>query len=113
MNASQVGETKLVKIEGPDGEFGIAFYGANREGLRYLYQDSKHRFFFYAEVKPKPVWTVVIEFERVLRLTPDEERALEHNIEHFFKTRHFLHPGQEAPPGGDAKIVTFQWGVVR
>jgi hypothetical protein len=36
-------ESKIVQIEGPGGEFGVAFAGTSKESLCYFYQDSKRK----------------------------------------------------------------------
>jgi hypothetical protein len=104
---------KIAKIDGPDGEFGIAFGGTTKEGFYYLYQDEKRRFLFFVDINPKPVWTVTVESTSGLHVTHDEEAALKKNIEFFFKTRDFSYPDRKAPEGGAAELVTFQWGIAR
>jgi hypothetical protein len=105
-------ESKIVQIEGPEGEFGIACAGASKEGLYYFYRDSKHSFFFYPQFQYKPV-RVTIEYASGIMVSAQEEATLRKNIEFFFKTRDRIHPEREPESGMAAEIVTFQWEIVR
>jgi hypothetical protein len=104
---------KIAEIDGPNGSFGIAFGGTTKEALYYVYRDSKYRFFFYADVNPKPIWRVTVESTSGISVSREEEARLRKNIDFFFRTRDFARPTQEAPAGGAAEIVEFQWRVAR
>lgn len=104
---------KIAEIDGPNGTFGIAFGGTTKEALYYLYRDSKHRFFFYADVNPKPIWRVTVESTSGISVSREEEALLRGNIDFFFRTRDNIRPAKEAPAGGAAEIVDFKWRVAR
>lgn len=110
MAASKSLESRIVTLQGPGGEFGMAFDGAHRDGLHFLYRDSKHQFFFYADTNPTPIWTITIEFADRLTVSRDEANRIESNIEFFFKTRDYLRPEREV---SFVKVVTFRWRIVR
>jgi hypothetical protein len=60
MTESNSPEFKISTVDGPNGAFGIATAGAQKEGLRYLYRDEKRSFFFYADIESTPKWTVTV-----------------------------------------------------
>src|SRR5271168_1310258 len=43
---------KIFKIQGPNGNFGIASAGAGPEGRSFLYEDEKYHFVFQADIEP-------------------------------------------------------------
>jgi hypothetical protein len=109
MIPQQVEGSSIATMSGPRGIFGIAFVGASREGLRYFYSNGEQSFFFYANVKSKPIWTVSVEPTSGLIATPEAETRIRANIEFFFKSRNYSRPDKEAIPGTEAQVVTFQW----
>jgi hypothetical protein len=113
MTSQQFDDSKIAEIQGPTGEFGIAFAGAGKDGLKYLYRDDKYRFFFYPQIETKPVWRVNVEATSGLAVSKQEEARLKENIELFFKTRHLLYPEREMGAEDTAQIVTFSWGVAQ
>jgi hypothetical protein len=106
-------ESKIVRIEGPGGDFGIAFAGTGKEGLHYFYRDSRHSFFFYPQFQYKPLVRVTIEWTSGILVSSEEEARLRKNIEFFFKSRDRTHPEREPKPGMAAEAVAFQWRIAR
>jgi hypothetical protein len=104
---------KIAEIDGPNGTFGIAFGGTTKEALYYLYRDSKYRFFFYADVNPKPIWRVTVESTSGISVSREEEVLLKENIAFFFRTRDNIRPAQQARAGAAAEIVEFKWRIAR
>jgi hypothetical protein len=104
---------KIAEIDGPNGTFGIAFGGTTKENLYYLYRDSKYRFFFYADVNPKPIWRVTVESTSGISVSHEEEALLRKNIDFFFRTRDNIRPEQQARAGAAAEVVEFTWRVAR
>src|ERR1700722_13392573 len=106
MAAQDNPEFKPVKIHGPSGEFAIAFAGSMPDAYCFLYEDEKHRFFFYAQMDFKPVWWVAVEATSAgkgsgppIRTSSEEEARLRGNIEFFFKTRFYISPERELKAG--------------
>ena len=111
-------EFKLAAIQGPRGEFAVAFAGAMLDGLCFLYKDEGRRFFFYAQVDFEPTWRVTVGATSTgkgsgppIRTTPAEEARLRENVEFFFKTRFYVFPEQQLKAGESPEAVIFKWGI--
>ena len=114
MTESNSPEFKISTIDGPNGAFGIATAGAQKEGLRYLYHDEKRSVFFYADIESTPKWTVTVPGTSGVHASAAEWNRLAANIEFFFKTRHYRYPDKAVTKGAEAQVVKFEnWGVTQ
>lgn len=113
MNMQKFDDSKIVNIQGPNGEFGIAAAGTTKEGFCYLYSDGKHRFFFYASISRKPVWTVAVESTSGIQVSREDEAVLKENISHFFRTRDFTRPEKSGFASAENVVISFSWGIAQ
>lgn len=105
-------DPEVSQIQGPTGNFEIAFCGATREGLRYFYRNDRHGFYFYADiVASSPAWTTNIDSTSGFRAEIAEQERIKSDIKFFFNSRHYLHPERAGSSNATNMIVSFNWGV--
>jgi hypothetical protein len=110
-------DLKVSQLDGPSGLFRVAFAGGHKEGDQgFFYQDERARFFFYGELKTKPVlaWTIYRATlgpwsGSPIRAGVEDEAAFRRNIEFFFQTRSWFMPHQPGDAGTAAAPITFVW----
>jgi hypothetical protein len=112
----------VATIDGPHGAFQIAFAGINRDdGTSYFYQDERVRFGFLVEkhltgglcIDVKWATTGGVESGLAFKTSKDNEEILCHNIELFFKTRHWIRPWLPRDANSATVTVIFSWNIVQ
>ena len=88
------------ELEGPHGRFRVDMEGMLPEkGYAFLYEDDRHRFFFFARIDaPSPpefrisIWYASTEHRGgdLPRISSGEVKRIEENLRHFFRTRQFF-----------------------
>jgi hypothetical protein len=109
----------VVRIDGPNGPFDIAYAGANSEGEHaFFYRDPRGRFFFYAEFYTKPPrrWDVTRATNGprsadMLKSTGDNDAVFRENITFFLRTRDWMNPGEPADASVATRPVSFSWKI--
>ena len=114
-------DLKIVEIDGPRGQFGVAPAGSLPElGTGYFYQDKHGRFFFYEEFVGRPAVARKVTYAGTgarpgipFKTTAENESYFRQNIEFFFKTRVPFDPIRLRDESDAALPVTFSWRIVQ
>jgi hypothetical protein len=114
-------DLKVVRIDGPNGLFEVAYGGGNSEGEHaFFYRDTHGRFFFYAELftSPPKHWDVTratteLRTGSQFKTRSDLEAVFRKNIEYFLGTRDWMSPDERMDASVAQRPVSFLWNIVQ